>query len=48
MPCPTCIELKRQLKEAWETILRLDTELRAISELVRQIEQPNAPKAKHV
>ena len=31
MPCAKCTELERRLKEAWETILRLDGEIKAIS-----------------
>ena len=43
--CKECAETERQLREAWETILRMDEELRQISELIRQIEQPDAPEA---
>lgn len=45
MPCKDCIEKDRQLREAWERILKMDDELQRISELIRQIEQPDAPKA---
>jgi len=44
MPCPKCTELERQLKEAWETILRMDTELKRISEILAQIEATNQAK----
>ena len=46
MPCAKCVELERQLKKAWEDILKMDDEIQRISELIRQIEQPNAPEAR--
>jgi hypothetical protein len=36
--CANCIELTQQLKEAWETILRLDGELKIVSGILTMIE----------
>ena len=42
--CAQCAELERQLKDAWAQILRMDTELKKLSELVAQIEAVQAPE----
>lgn len=34
MPCAKCIELERQLKEAWERILKIDEELQLATRLL--------------
>ena len=37
MPCQKCVELERQLKAAWEQILRMDGELKKISNIVNSM-----------
>jgi len=38
MPCKQCAELQRQLKESWETILRMDGEIKLLSDLVNGLQ----------
>jgi len=45
MPCTKCTELERQLKVAWETILRMDATIKELSDLLTAIEAERAAKA---
>jgi len=44
MPCAKCTELERRLKEAWETILRMDTTIKELSDILTAIEAERAAK----
>ena len=44
MTCIECVELRRQLQDAWEQILRMDRELKLINTLLAEIEARQDPR----
>ena len=45
---PECVKLRQDLKDAWETILRMDRELKLINQALDQMQLqvvPDVPKA---